>query len=453
MKVAPVSASSLQLPHALEAECAVLGAVLRSPNQLDILTSRTRLRPEHFFSDVHRKIFQAFLELDLHNEPVDPITISQKLRKDVTYTFLLELSEKAPLTQNVEHFGKLIREKYFARRVILRCQETAQQAADVDGDVQQFMANVEQEFLDISRERDLSIGLTSAPEVLEATIADLERRIEGGGGVTGVSTGFTDLDHTTSGWQGSDLIILAARPGMGKTALALNWAMNALKSKKESHVAIFTLEMSREQLMQRVLSAEGRIDSTKLRRGDLGVEEQDDLAAAARRMHDLGYRLMIDETPAISVSEVRSRCRRYKKEHGLSMVVIDYLQLMTASDTARKQGREREISEISTNLKAMAKELNVPVIALAQLNRGPDARPDKRPRISDLRESGSMEQDADLILFVYRDEYYNTDSELAGQSEVILAKNRHGETGTVTLAWLPNFVSFHNLIKDDVSSL
>ena len=447
-KKAPSSVANGQLPHALEAERAVLGAVLRNPNQLDALTSRSRLRAEHFFSDTHRKIFQCFLDLDLKNEPVDPITISQKLRHDVTYTFLLELSEKAPLTQNIEHFGSMIREKYFARRVIIRCQETAQQAAEVDGDVQQFMANVEQEFLDISRERDLSVGLVSAPEVLESTIADLERRIEGGGGVTGVSTGFNDLDRNTSGGKGSDLIILAARPGMGKTALALNWAMNALKSKNENHVAIFTLEMSREQLMQRVLSSEGRIDSTKLRRGDLGAEEQDDLAHAARRLHDYGFRLMIDETPAISVSEVRSRCRRYKKEHGLSLVVIDYLQLMTASETARKQGREREISEISTNLKAMAKELNVPVIALAQLNRGPDSRPDKRPRISDLRESGSMEQDADLILFVYRDEYYNADSELAGQSEVILAKNRHGETGTVTLAWLPNFVTFHNLVQD-----
>ena len=234
---------------------------------------------------------------------------------------------------------------------------------------------------------------------------------------------------------------------MGKTALALNFVINAIKTQDLS-AAVFTLEMSRNQVMERFLSAEGRIDSTKLRKGELNDDDQDRLMQAARVINKKGTKIVIDETPGISVAELRSRCRRYQKEHGLHLIVVDYLQLMSASTTARKQGREREISEISMGLKALAKELKIPIIAAAQLNRGPDARPDKRPRISDLRESGSMEQDADQIIFIYRDDYYNPQSEHAGQSEVIIAKNRHGETATVRLAWLANYVAFHNLMQD-----
>ena len=225
--------------------------------------------------------------------------------------------------------------------------------------------------------------------------------------------------------------------------------MNAIVEDDSAHVAIFTLEMSKEQLLERLLASLGKIDSTKIRKGNMSESDQDRLMDAARNMNRLGHRLLIDETPAITISELRSRCRRFLKEAGrLDLIIIDYLQLMSGSPQARKQGREREIGEISMGLKALAKELAVPVIAAAQLNRGPDARPDKRPKMSDLRESGSMEQDADLIMFVYRDEYYNPNTELAGKAEVIVAKNRHGETGSVYLAWLPNFISFHNLVSE-----
>ena len=255
--------------------------------------------------------------------------------------------------------------------------------------------------------------------------------------------GSTNLIILSGGLQGSDLIILAARPGMGKTALVLNMASNAMFAGK--NVAIFTLEMSKEQLMGRVLAAVSRVDSSRLRKGDLSDEEQDRLMEGARRIYERKEGFAIDETPGISLMELRSRCRRYHKEVGIDFIVVDYLQLMTAG-TGKPESREREISEISMGLKNLAKELNVPVIALAQLNRGPDSRPDKRPKISDLRESGSMEQDADMILFVYRDEYYNPSSEDAGIAEVIVGKNRHGSLTTIKLAYQPSYVSFQNLI-------
>jgi replicative DNA helicase len=265
--------------------------------------------------------------------------------------------------------------------------------------------------------------------------------------VTGVPTGYTELDKLLGGFQPSDLIILAARPGMGKTAFALNCAANAAKAGK--NVVIFTLEMTKEQLMGRVLSSEAKVDSSRLSRGDLTEDEEDRLAQGARLVYTLSATMGIDETPGVTLMELRSRCRRYQKEFGLDMVIIDYLQLMGASSAGKRyESREREISEISMGLKSLAKELKIPIIALAQLNRGPDARPDKRPKMSDLRESGSMEQDADLIAFIYRDEYYNPGSEDTGVAEINIAKNRHGSTASIKLAFLPNFVSFQNLFKE-----
>jgi replicative DNA helicase len=284
-----------------------------------------------------------------------------------------------------------------------------------------------------------------ADVVLESTIDEIQRKLELDGSITGVPTGFNDLDQITGGLQPSDLIILAARPGMGKTAFVLNLATNAALAGKK--VAVFTLEMSKEQLMSRVLSAVSKVDSSRLRKGDLSDEEQDRLMEGARRIYERKECLGIDETPGISLMELRSRCRRYHKEYGLDMIIIDYLQLMSGGE-GKSESREREISEISMGLKSLAKELRVPVVALAQLNRGPDARPDKRPKISDLRESGSMEQDADMIFFIYRDEYYNPSSELAGIAELMIAKNRHGATKVVKLAYQPHYVSFQNLFQE-----
>ena len=439
-------------PHSMEAERAVLGAILRNPNEFNLIVDRTRLDSKHFYADSHRMTYATMQALEQANQPIDLLTLTEKLFKDQNKqafnpSYIIELTESCPVAQNVEYYASIVREKYYLRRIINACNTTIQKAATSEQEALGFIEEIEREFLEITNEQDIGEGLKQAKDVLHSTLEELEKRIEMDTYLTGVPSGFIALDKLTGGWQKSDLIILAARPGMGKTALALNFVINAIKTQDLS-AAVFTLEMSRNQVMERFLSAEGRIDSTKLRKGELNDDDQDRLMQAARVINKKGTKIVIDETPGISVAELRSRCRRYQKEHGLHLIVVDYLQLMSASTTARKQGREREISEISMGLKALAKELKIPIIAAAQLNRGPDARPDKRPRISDLRESGSMEQDADQIIFIYRDDYYNPQSEHAGQSEVIIAKNRHGETATVRLAWLANYVAFHNLMQD-----
>lgn len=432
-------------PHSIEAESAVLGAILREPECLIGVSGI--LKPENFFVESHEQIYEAMLELDSQNEPTDLLTVADKLRskniKAISSSFLVDLTERCPFTENIDYYANIVKQNFYLRKIVETCQKTINKATSYQGDVETFIEAVEKDFLSVSSDQD-SQGLTPAKEVLIETLEDLEERIANDGTVTGVTSGFYDLDAVTSGWQQTDLIILAARPAMGKTALALNFAANAVKSGFPT--AIFSLEMAKKQLLMRVLSSEAKIDSTKLRRGDLNEEEQDRLVHGARMISDFPAMLSIDETPAITMPMLRSRCRRFKKEHGLGLIVIDYLQLMGSH--SKGDSREREISEISMGLKGLAKELSVPIIALAQLNRGPDSRPDKRPKLSDLRESGSMEQDADLILFVYRDEYYNPTSEDAGKAEVIIGKNRHGQTDTVRLAYLPNFVSFHNLMGE-----
>lgn len=444
--------NSLALPHSIEAERAVLGAILRQPESFSNLVEKTGLAPGKFFEGNHRQIFEAMTQLDAKGTPIDYFTLLEtlsKLRASLNLPFLIELVESSPVTENSEHYAQIVQEKYFLRQVIKVCDKARTEARVVHDDIHEFLATVEKDLLNIQNEKDRNeSGLVSARDALVSTIEILEKRIESEDDTTGVSSGFGDLDSITSGWQKSDLIIIAARPGMGKTALAVNLALNAIKSSKELRAAIFTLEMSKEQLIERLLSSEGKIDSTQLRKGDLSEDEKDRLMYSARSINELGDRLAIDETPAISIQELRNRCRRYKREYGLDVIFIDYLQLMSASSAAKKQGREREIGEISNSLKALAKELAIPIIAAAQLNRSPDSRPDKRPRMSDLRESGAMEQDADLIIFIYRDDYYNEESEDTGKSEIMVAKNRHGQTGKVTLAWLPNYVSFHNLMED-----
>lgn len=438
------------LPFSVDAEKAVLGAILRDPGSLVLVEAM--LRSEHFFLDAHQKIYAAITELSSQSESADIITVADKLRQYESEqqflgpAYLVELTENCPVTQNIEHYATIVRSDFYRRRLIRTCQDTIQGAKSYEGSVEEFIEGFEKELLTISGEYDRK-GLVKADKVLESTIEDIQRKLELDGQTTGVPTGFTGLDQLTGGLQGSDLIILAARPGMGKTALVLNIATHA--AMKNRSVCIFTLEMSQEQLMARILSGVSRVDSSRLRKGDLTDEEQDLLMEGARRIYNAKDYLAIDQTPGISLMELRSRCRRYHKEFGLDLIIIDYLQLMSASAGGKRpESREREISEISMGLKELAKELNVPVIALAQLNRGVESRPDKRPKISDLRESGSMEQDADMILFVYRDEYYNPTSELAGIAEVLVGKNRHGSLDTIKLAFQPNFVSFQNLFLE-----
>jgi replicative DNA helicase len=436
------------LPWSADAEKAVLGAILKDSETLMVVEGL--LQAEQFFLDSHQKIFECILKLSSAGDSVDIITVAEVLRgadgdqKTLGPSYLVELTENCPVTQNVEHYGKIVRNLFYKRRIIQSCQGVINKASSFDGEVEDFIEIVEKEFLAISQTYDRK-GLIQADDVLESTIDDLQRKLESDGSLSGVPTGFHELDNLTGGLQGSDLIILAARPGMGKTALVLNMASNAMFAGK--NVAVFTLEMSKEQLMGRVLASVSKVDSSRFRKGDLSDEEQDRLMEGARRVYERKEGLAIDETPGISLMELRSRCRRYHKECGIDFIVVDYLQLMTAG-TGKPESREREISEISMGLKNLAKELNVPVIALAQLNRGPDSRPDKRPKISDLRESGSMEQDADMILFVYRDEYYNPSSEDAGIAEIIVGKNRHGSLTTLKLAYQPSYVSFQNLFLE-----
>ncbi len=437
------------LPFSKDAEKAVLGAILKDPDSLILIEGM--LIPDHFYIDAHQKIFSAILSLSNRGEASDIVTVAEKLREEQSTSsflgpgYLVDLTESAPVSQNIEHYANIVRKNYFLRRIVSACQDTIQGAKNFSGSVEQFIEGLEQQFLDISSKYDRS-GITGADVVLESTIDEIQKKLESEGKTTGVPTGFIGLDALTGGLQPSDLIILAARPGMGKTALALNLATHAAFAQKTC--VVFTLEMRSEQLMSRVLSNVAKVDSSRLSKADLSDEEQDRLMEGARRIHEFRDYLHIDETSAISLMELRSRCRRFHKEHGLDLVIIDYLQLMSG-DLSRSDSREREISKISMGLKALAKELDIPIIALAQLNRGPDQRPDKRPKISDLRESGSMEQDADLIMFVYRDEYYNPDSELAGISELIIAKNRHGGQANIKLAFQPNFVSFQNLYSGE----
>jgi len=438
-------------PHSADAERAVLGTILRDPASLNQVSDK--LTAEHFFIDVHRNVFQAIVDLDAFNEPTDIVSVSDKLTRSgysateyTGATFLIELTERAPVSQNVDYYAALVRDYYYLRKIIGACQQTMVKAMACQGKASGFIEEVEKEFLTITNEQDRKGGLVPHLEVLNSTIVELEAKLAQEGVLAGVPSGFTDLDNLTGGWNKSDLIIIAARPGMGKTAFMLNCAMNAVKAGVPT--AVFTLEMSRNQLMQRLLASEARVDSQSLRKGETTEDGRNRLMQGARVIATLPAQLGIDETSGISLVELRSRCRRFKKEHGLGLIMIDYLQLMVSSSTRRNESREREIAEISGGLKGLAKELNVPVVAAAQLNREADKRVDKRPKISDLRESGSIEMDADQILFLYRDDYYNKNSEDVGKAEVILGKNRHGSVETVMLAYQSAFVSFHNLMKN-----
>lgn len=443
------SGGTIRLPYSPEAEKAVLGAILRDPGYINVLADL--LKPNQFFMEAHRQIFEAMLALDQNNEPTDLLTVAEKLRSSASEggeapspAFLVDLTENCPVAQNIEYYAEIVKSHFLRRKVIQACQKVMKLAVEGQSPVDSFIGEIEKEFLNLA-DQDDKTGLVPVKDVLALTIKELEERITRSGELTGVPSGFADLDRITGGWQRSDLVILAARPAMGKTALALNLATNAARG--GHNVAVFSLEMAQEQLMMRVLASEGKIDSAKLRSGEIDEGDQDRLVRSARAIVQFPGRLAIDQTPGISLTELRARCRRFKKESDdkLGLVIIDYLQLMTVGGPKNYDNREREVAEISRGLKAMAKELQLTVIALAQLNRGPDQRPDKRPKMGDLRESGSLEMDADQVLFVYRDEYYNENSEHLGKAEIIIGKNRHGETDKVFLQYHPNHVSFYNL--------
>ena len=386
--------------------------------------------------------------VELYNEgkPVDFVTLPEKLKeKDVppeisSMEFVRDLLNAVPTSANVRHYANIVSEKAVLRRLIKLTEEIENDCYLNKEPVEVIMEETEKKMFQLLGQRN-SGDFMPIRQVVINTLENIERASKTKGNVTGIPTGFTDLDYKTSGLQNSDFILIAARPSMGKTAFVLNIAQY-MAFKKDKAVAIFSLEMSREQLMNRLLSMESKVDSQHLRTGNLKDDEWSKLIESAGMIGE--SRLMIDDTPGISIGEMRSKCRKYKLEHGLDIIIIDYLQLMSGSGKSSSESRQQEISDISRSLKALARELNVPVVALSQLSRAVEQRTDHRPMLSDLRESGAIEQDADVVMFIYRDDYYNKDSENKGIAEIIIAKQRNGPIGTVNLVWLPDYTKFAN---------
>lgn len=432
-----------QMPHSLEGEQAVLGSMLIDPDCVKNVMDR--LRPGDFYLRQNREIFETILTMFNYSRPIDGITVFGEMQKagltdDTTRSYLAQLMEITPTSANVMEYAAIVQDKALLRSI-------AQAAGEITGLVQEGMGEAgeileasEQKIYAIRRGRSAQEMVTLG-QVLPDVLDRLSEMSEHENHLPGLSTGLSAIDNKITGLNKSDLILLAARPGMGKTSLALNVALNVAKG--GGTVAVFSLEMSREQLATRLLSSEALVENNRLRTGLLRETDWEKIAGAATVLNRLDVR--IDDNPLLSVADMNAKCRRLD---GLSLVVVDYLQLMTsAGGNSRGENRQQVVSDMSRMLKIMAKELNVPVICLSQLSRANEKRDDKRPMLSDLRESGAIEQDADIVLFLYRDDYYNEDSEKHNIAECIVAKNRHGETGKVELRWMPEYTQFSTLDK------
>ena len=431
-------------PASVEAEQAVLGAMLLKPEA--VTTAAEELSADDFYRETHRLIYEAMMELKDRTEPVDLVTLTEQLKKADKLAkiggipALSLIANSVPTAANVHYHARIVHEKAQLRSLISAATEIAGAAYESADEVED---NAEKRILAVSSGKR-SKDFVPLQEILLDTLEQIDARYNNKGSITGLPTGFTELDHLTAGLQKSDLILVAARPSMGKTAFTLNIAAHVVLRAREP-VAFFSLEMSKEQLVQRLLCSEGRIDSQRLRVGELEEKEWGDLIDTANRLS--AAPLYIDDTPGITVMELRSKARRLKAEHGLSLIVIDYLQLMQGRASKNGDNRQQEISEISRSLKALARELNVPVIALSQLSRSVESRQVKRPMLSDLRESGSLEQDADIVMFLYREDYYDPETENKNITEVIIAKHRNGPVDTVDLTFLKQFTKFGNLSR------
>ena len=433
-------------PQAVELEEAVLGALMLEKDS--IITVQEFVTPEAFYTEEHRLIYRAIEELSSELKPIDLYTVTERLKvkkelkKVGGASYLAQLTQKVGSAANVEFHAKIVAQKYVQRELIRSATEIQRRSYDESTDVTDLIGFAEQEIFKVA-EGHVKRSVQSAADVLARTLAQIEENAKNKSAFNGVPSGFMALDRVTMGWQPSDLIIIAARPAMGKTALALNLAMRAAIS-EGAPVGIFSLEMSEHQLVQRMISLWGKIPQEQLSTGRLSKAEGARFFETADLLRTAP--LFINETPAISTLELRSQARRLKAEHGLGLIVVDYLQLMRSS--RRTDSRELEISDISRSLKAIAKELDVPVVALSQLNRKVEERKDNRPMLSDLRESGAIEQDADIVIFLYRDEVYKPDTPKKGIAELIIGKHRNGRVGTVELAFLPQYTAFEPLAKD-----
>ncbi len=440
------------MPHSLDAEMSVIGAMLM--DQQAISTAMEILSPDDFYSRQYGIMFETITDLERAGMAVDPVTLQAKLKEKnlppETYSTeaIASLIAQVPTSANVASYARIVADKSMLRRLIRMNEDIANEAYMEQDPPEKILEKAEEDVFRLSEKRNASDFVPIRQIVLNA-MRKIEIASQMSGNITGVATGFTDLDAKTAGLQPSDLILLAARPSMGKTALALNIA-EYVGVRCAKHVAIFSLEMAKEQLVTRLFSMDSHVDSQKIRTGDLSDGEWGSVLESAGTIGESG--LIIDDTPAITVAALRSKCLKFKMDMGLDLVIIDYLQLMTGSGGRSSDSRQQEISEISRSLKALARELNVPVIALSQLSRAVEQRPDKRPMLSDLRESGAIEQDADVVMFIYRDEYYHPDTEDKGIAEVIIAKQRNGPVGKVQLKWLADLTKFANLASPQQSS-
>jgi replicative DNA helicase len=437
------------MPHNDEAEKSVLGSMLIDGDA--IMTASEILTPDDFYQKQYGVVFGTMTELYNRGTKVDLVTLQNELRKKNTapeiadMEFVRDLLGAVATSANIKYYAKIVKEKSTLRSLIRQAQSVENLAYEDSEPVEDILDESEKNMFRIFEQRNTS-EFVPIRQVVVDTLNTIEKASRTSGNVTGLSTGFADLDYKTSGLQNSDLILVAARPSMGKTAFVLNMA-EYMAFRKNKHVAIFSLEMSKGQLMNRLLAMEARVDSQNIRNGNLNDEEWSRLVDAASVIG--GSNLIIDDTPGLPVRELRTKCRKYKLEHGLDIVMIDYLQLMSGSGSRGSDSRQQEISEISRSLKALARELDVPVVALSQLSRAVEQRTgDHRPILSDLRESGAIEQDADVVMFLYRDDYYHKDSEMKGICEVIIAKQRNGPIGTVNLVWLPDYTKFMSAERD-----
>ena len=430
-------------PHSIEAEQSVLGSMIMDHDA--VIVASEILIPSDFYRPDHAQIFGAIMELYTCGNPIDLITIQDKLvQKGVLeqvggLAYIAELASSVPTSAHIKQYAKIVQEKSTLRKLIKVSSDITAKSFDGDEPLDNIMNFAEKSIFDVLQNKKTE-DFTGIDEIVLTSIEKIEEAHKSKGGITGIETGFIDLDQRTAGLQPSDLILVAARPSMGKTAFSLNIIQTAgIKNKKS--VAVFSLEMSKDQLVSRMLCAEAMVDSQKARTGMLEKDDWDRIAQSIPNITN--SRINIDDTPGINVMDMRAKCRRLKMEIGLDLIMIDYLQLM--SGVGDGSSRQQEISDISRSLKALAREMNAPVIALSQLSRACEQRQDHRPMLSDLRESGAIEQDADVVMFLYRDEYYHPDTEKKNVGEVIIAKQRNGPTGTVELVWLGQYTKFANM--------
>ncbi|HBF0572292.1 TPA: replicative DNA helicase [Clostridioides difficile] len=433
-------------PHSVESEQSILGSILLDKDA--IITVTETIKPDDLYKEAHKIIYECMITLSNKGEPIDLITLTEELRKqghlnDIGgISYITSLSTIVPTTSNVKYYADIVKEKSVLRKLIKASNEIINLGYSGATKIEDVLEQAEKSIFDISQEKT-SDDFKSINLVLMDAYDMIEKLYTNKSDVTGITTGFKDLNKKINGLQRTDLILIAARPAMGKTAFSLNLVQNAAL-KGDASVAVFSLEMSKEQLVQRMLSSQSSVELKKIKTGTLNDNDWPRIIDAMAVLSDA--KIHIDDTPGIKISELRSKCRKLKIEKGLDLVLIDYLQLMEGE--GNNESRQQEISKISRSLKILAKELNCPVVALSQLSRAPEQRADHRPMLSDLRESGAIEQDADIVMFLYRDEYYHADSESKNIGEVIIAKNRHGETGSVELVWLGEVQRFGDKLRD-----